>query len=84
MKRSFTDIAGLTYEQAFSELETIINSLETNQKTLEESISLYERGQALAMYCAGLLEQAELRVRQLSDMPLDGGVDPAIGEGAAG
>ena len=71
MKRTFTDIADLTYEQAFAELETIINGLETNQKTLEESLALFERGQALAIYCAGLLDQAELRVRQMSDFALD-------------
>jgi exodeoxyribonuclease VII small subunit len=83
MKRSLTDIAGLSYEQAFAELETIINGLETNQKTLEESISLYERGQALSMYCASLLDQAELRVRQLSDVQLEIEPDLDADEGAA-
>jgi exodeoxyribonuclease VII small subunit len=33
---------------------------------LDESLSLYERGQVLAAYCAALLEKAELKVRQLS------------------
>jgi exodeoxyribonuclease VII small subunit len=84
MKRSFADIAGLSYEQAFAELETIINGLETNQKTLEESISLYERGQALSIYCASLLDQAELRVRQLSEVELDGDPDHLADEGEAG
>lgn len=74
MNRSFTDIADLSYEQAFAELETIINGLEANQKTLEESISLFERGQALAIYCAGRLDQAELRVRQMSELDLE--IDP--------
>lgn len=60
------EIQGLTYEQAFDELESIVASLEANQKSLDESIALYERGQALALHCAGLLDRAELRVRQLS------------------
>ena len=76
------EITGLSYEQAFSELEAIINGLEANQKTLEESISLYERGQTLAVYCAGLLDRAELRVRQLSDFELDNSASQSPGEGA--
>lgn len=60
------DIQSLSYEQAYAELEEIVSSLEANQKTLDESIALFERGQALAKYCANLLEQAELKVQQLS------------------
>ncbi|GIV63383.1 MAG: exodeoxyribonuclease VII small subunit [Chloroflexota bacterium] len=56
----------LSYEQAFAELETIIHRLENEQPTLEEALQLYERGQALVQRCAALLDQAELRVRQLS------------------
>ena len=83
MRTTPDDIAGLSYEQAFAELEAIINGLEANQKTLEESIALYERGQALAQFCAGLLDQAELRVRQLSEVELAGsagGDDTAGGD----
>ena len=56
----------LTYEEAFAELEAVVEALESEQRPLNESIALYERGQALAKYCAGLLEKAELKVRQLS------------------
>lgn len=66
MQTSHEDIGTLSYEQAFAELEAIINGLETNQKTLDESLTLFERGQALAQRCADLLDQAELRVRKLS------------------
>ncbi len=65
MESTNKDIENLSYEQAFNELEEIVYGLETNQKTLEEAIGLYERGQALAKYCASLLDRAELRVRQL-------------------
>jgi exodeoxyribonuclease VII small subunit len=64
------DIQSLSYEQAFSELEKVVASLETNQKTLDEAIALFERGQALAKHCAGLLDRAELRVRQLGESDL--------------
>lgn len=72
MQTTSQDIQSLSYEQAYTELEEIVSSLEDNQKTLEESIALFERGQALAKYCAGLLEQAELKVQRLS-----GPVSPA-------
>ncbi len=60
------DIQAMSYEQAFAELEEIVTGLESNQKTLEEALRLFERGQALAQHCANLLDQAELRVRQIS------------------
>jgi exodeoxyribonuclease VII small subunit len=68
MVQSGTDIPFLKYEQAFAELEEIVSALETNQKTLDEAMALFERGQALAQHCAELLERAELRVRQLSQV----------------
>lgn len=58
-------IETLSYEAAYKELEGIVTALETEEHSLEESLSLYERGQVLSAYCAGLLEKAELKVRQL-------------------
>lgn len=57
----------LTYEEAFAELESIVSTLENEQNPLEESLSLFERGQALARRCDELLENAELKVRKLSE-----------------
>ncbi len=56
----------LTYEQALAELEKIVAALEGEQNPLELSLALFERGQALVKRCAGLLDQAELKVKQLS------------------
>jgi exodeoxyribonuclease VII small subunit len=56
----------LTYEEAFSELEAIVTALESGDRPLEESMTLFERGQALVKRCAGLLDQAELKLKQLS------------------
>lgn len=69
MEISNTPVEQLSYEQAFAELESIVDALEANQATLDESLALFERGQALSNYCAGLLERAELRVRQLTSLP---------------
>ena len=66
MSSSKKKVEDLTYEAAFAELETIVAALESEGRPLEESLSLYERGQVLAAYCAALLEKAELKVRQLS------------------
>ena len=59
-------IAELNYETAFAELENIVTALENDQHSLDESMSLYERGQALVKHCAELLDKAELKVKQLS------------------
>jgi len=56
----------MTYEEAFTELEKLIFSLEIEKLSLEESIALYERGQLLAQHCTQLLDQAELRINQIS------------------
>jgi len=61
----------LSYEVAFAELEQIVNRLETETLSLEESLTLYERGQALSKRCSSLLESAELRVQQLKLDQLD-------------
>jgi exodeoxyribonuclease VII small subunit len=60
------DVSKLTYEAAFAELEAVVAALEGEQRPLDESIALYERGQALSKHCAALLEKAELKVRQLN------------------
>jgi len=65
-----SSLSDLSYEQAFSELESIVEALESEQKPLDESLALYERGQLLVQYCMALLEQADLRIRQLN--PNDG------------
>jgi exodeoxyribonuclease VII small subunit len=57
----------LSYEQAFEELQTVIGSLESGEKPLEEALALFERGQALYQRCTELLDKAELKVQQLSE-----------------
>ena len=55
-----------TFEQAFAKLEEITARLEAADLSLDESLALFERGQALAAQCARLLEAAELKVKQLA------------------
>ena len=56
----------LDYEQAYNQLEEIVEVLEAGDYTLEISMRLFERGQILASYCAVLLDRAELKVQQVS------------------
>jgi len=61
-------VKDLTYEEALAELEGIVAALEgdASQNPLEESIKLFERGQALVARCGELLEAAELKVKQVA------------------
>jgi exodeoxyribonuclease VII small subunit len=59
-------IENLSYEEALIELEGIVESLEGEQNPLEESMKLFERGQALAAHCGDLLESAQLKVQKLA------------------
>ena len=62
-----TAIKDLSYEKAFEEMTVIVAQLEEDNQSLEESVKLFERGQALAKHCAELLDKAELKVQQLTD-----------------
>jgi exodeoxyribonuclease VII small subunit len=55
-----------TFEAAFAELEEIVAKLESGELSLGESLTLFERGQALAAKCRALLDAAELKVKQLT------------------
>jgi exodeoxyribonuclease VII small subunit len=57
----------LSYEQAFTELESIISTLEAEEHNLDEALALFERGQSLAHYCTQLLDQAEMSVQRISE-----------------
>jgi exodeoxyribonuclease VII small subunit len=70
MESKPTPVEELTYEQAFNELEAIVNDLESQEHTLEAALQQFERGQALAARCAALLDQAELKVQQVSGQDL--------------
>ena len=66
------DIREMTFERALKELEHIVSRLERGDVELEESITIYERGEALKDHCDRLLKQAEAKVEKLTLGP--GGV----------
>jgi exodeoxyribonuclease VII small subunit len=55
------------FEQSLDALEALVEKMEQGQLSLEDSLAAYERGVGLYRRCQQALEQAELRVRLLSD-----------------
>ncbi len=63
------DIAALPFEKALAELEEIVGQLERGSVPLEESIKIYERGEALKKHCEALLRNAEMRIEKITLSP---------------
>ncbi|MGA7713846.1 MAG: exodeoxyribonuclease VII small subunit [Rhizomicrobium sp.] len=64
-KAEAQDVAALSFETALKELEGIVSRLEQGQVDLEDSIALYERGQALKAHCERKLKAAESRLEKI-------------------
>ena len=58
-------VSEMTFEEAMSALEQVVNQLERGEVALEESIALYERGAALKAHCAAKLAAAEQKVEMI-------------------
>lgn len=74
-------IADMTFEQALSALEEIVQQLERGDVPLDQSIDLYERGEKLRAACQERLDTAQARIekivagadgRAVGTAPLDG------------
>jgi exodeoxyribonuclease VII small subunit len=61
----FTPLEDLSYEEALQELEELVNTLETGENDLQKTLLYFERGQALASHCISLLDNAELKVKDI-------------------
>ena len=55
------------FEHSLDELEQLVEKMEQGEMSLEDSLAAYERGVGLYRRCQAALEQAELRVRLLTD-----------------
>jgi exodeoxyribonuclease VII small subunit len=76
------DIAAMPFEAALAELEAIVDKLEKGAVALDDSIKLYERGEALKAHCDRLLKNAEMRIEKIA-LSVDGkpkGVAPLDGD----
>ena len=62
----------LSFEDALSELEAIVEKLEGGTVDLDKAIDAYARGMSLKQHCQARLEEARLRVEQIK-LPENGG-----------
>jgi exodeoxyribonuclease VII small subunit len=61
--------ANIPYEEAYKRLEEAVAELSAGGLSLEAALARFEQGMALATYCGTLLDQAELRVQQVGQLP---------------
>ena len=54
-----------SFEQALKKLEGIVQRLEQDDVTLEDSIELYQKGVELSKKCSAILEKAELKIKEV-------------------
>jgi exodeoxyribonuclease VII small subunit len=76
------DIRAMSFEQALQALERIVDDLEKGDVPLDQSIRIYERGEALKAHCDRLLKAAEDKVEKIR-LSRDGkavGTEPLDGE----
>jgi len=62
-----TDASIKDFEAAIAELDAVVKKLEEGDLSLEQSLSLYERGVQLSRFCHSRLEEAERRIELLTD-----------------
>lgn len=62
---SETDISQLSFEQALTALEEVVQQLESGSVPLDQSISLYERGEKLRKLCQARLDDAQARIEKI-------------------
>ncbi len=65
MSEENIDVSKLSFEQALDQLEKIVDRLERGDVALDESIKIYEQGEALKKHCATLLQAAEDKVEKI-------------------
>jgi len=85
MAESSENIAGMSFEQALKALEDVVRALEGGEVPLDESITLYERGEALRKHCQARLDAAQARIEKIVAGP-DGkvkGTEPLDPDGGA-
>jgi exodeoxyribonuclease VII small subunit len=59
------EIGEMSFEQALRALEDVVRQLEGGEVPLEESIGLYERGEALRRHCQARLDAAQARIEKI-------------------
>jgi len=61
------ELGELDFEAALEELETLVDQMEAGDMTLEASLAAFERGVKLTRHCQSALQNAELKVKKLTE-----------------
>lgn len=77
------EIAAMTFEDALRALEDVVRRLESGEVPLDQSITLYERGEALRLHCQARLDAAQARIEKIVASP-DGRPSRTVPFGADG
>ena len=65
MQEQGSEISQMSFEDALRALEDVVRKLETGEVPLDDSISLYERGEALRKHCQARLDAAQARIEKI-------------------
>ena len=65
MAETAPDISKMTFEDALRALEDVVRKLESGEVPLDDSISLYERGEELRKHCQARLDAAQARIEKI-------------------
>jgi len=65
------DIAGMSFEEAMTELEGIVRDLEAGQVKLDDAVKSYTRGAQLKHHCESKLADARMRVEKITGLGAD-------------
>ena len=69
MEDASAAITEMTFEDALRSLEEVVRKLESGEVPLDDSIALYERGEALRKHCQARLDAAQARIEQIVKAP---------------
>lgn len=65
MEEGSPQIASMSFEDALRALEDVVRRLESGEVPLDQSIELYERGEALRRHCQARLDAAQARIEKI-------------------
>ena len=67
----YNEIKDLSFEEAITQLETIVRELESGRTKLDDAVTAYEKAIALKKFCETKLKDAQLKIEKIEISPSD-------------